>query len=425
MATKYWQGKAIATAQVQTTEITASGVGSTFTLTIGGIAVTVARAASNELTAAALHASVDAIDHPYYNAITFTVAGAILTLTANVPGVPFVYTCTAAGGGTVSNATTTAGTGANYWNEAVNWSDGAIPATGDTVIIADNSVDICWGLTGNTAELVALQVDASYTGRIGLDYLKFATSANGRIVSSEAPEYRPNALKVRASATGSLSIGNVVSANDRGSDRIIIEYEDATYTPDNVYVYSALARSADTGRNAYRLLLKDGNCYCQSATPGGLSIGEEKPGEAVALDLLQIEAGAADSNIICGQGMTLTALTMRGGNVILRESTSLTTVKVYGGDLQVFGTDIIVALYLYGGRVQLFNTDSATTEVTTFYFYGGHLDLSNRSNALAVTTFNLYKMQSAGRITAKSGILSITTLSWTAGVINFEHRRNQ
>jgi hypothetical protein len=168
MATIYWTGQALATKQKQTTEVTTAPVGSTFTITIGGIVATADRGTSLTATAANIVTACQAVDHPYFNAINFSSSGAVVTLEAKTAGVPFIY-ASASTGGTVSDATVVAGTGPNYWNDGANWSGAAVPADDDIVILADNRVEVCWGLTGNTATIGELRIDASYSGRVGLD----------------------------------------------------------------------------------------------------------------------------------------------------------------------------------------------------------------------------------------------------------------
>ena len=102
-ATLYWIGGADAVSQVATTQITAFDAATTYKVTIGGITVSVAGDTDADTTAAALKAALSGSDHPYFTAITWTVATDTITGTAATAGVPFVFSTSATGGtGTIS-----------------------------------------------------------------------------------------------------------------------------------------------------------------------------------------------------------------------------------------------------------------------------------------------------------------------------------
>ena len=93
---------------------------------------------------------------------------AVITVTANTAGVPFTVTSSATGTGTLVTATTVNATGPAWWSEPKNWSLGAIPVNGDNVYLRRSAQDILYGIDQNAVTLALLDIDGSYTGKIGL-----------------------------------------------------------------------------------------------------------------------------------------------------------------------------------------------------------------------------------------------------------------
>ena len=187
MATLTWVGTTDAVAQISTATPANVNIGDTFKLTIGGETVSFVATADNVANACAgLVAAFQASTHPYFRAITATDSTTTVTLTAIVLGVPF--TCTSsiidgAGGAapTLTMATPTVNVGPNVLTTPGNWDTGAIPVNNDHVVFTGDTPNVCWeldGLTGVTID--SITVEQSYTGRIGLNSRRFATSANGK-----------------------------------------------------------------------------------------------------------------------------------------------------------------------------------------------------------------------------------------------------
>lgn len=95
MATKRWRGTATAVKQVSTTTITVFDAATTYTVTIGGVAVNQVGTTDANTTATNLKNALAASTHPYFTAIVWTSATNVVTATAVTAGVPFVFVAAA------------------------------------------------------------------------------------------------------------------------------------------------------------------------------------------------------------------------------------------------------------------------------------------------------------------------------------------
>ena len=113
MATKYWLGVADAVAQVGTASIDSvdgTPANNTFTVTIGGVAISAVGDTDVATTATALRASLNASTHPYFAAITWSGGTGDIIGTADTAGAPFVAALTVNFGSNLQNDQYS-----NYW----------------------------------------------------------------------------------------------------------------------------------------------------------------------------------------------------------------------------------------------------------------------------------------------------------------------
>jgi hypothetical protein len=178
MATLYWRGDATAVAGVETGSVdTVSGTpsDSTYTVTIGGVAIDEVGDTDVATTATNLRATLNASTHPYFAAITWSGSAGDIIGTADTAGVPFIAALTVAGGtGTVTDfVETTASAGPSDWSTGENWvnaatgATGTIPASADDVVIENSTNSIVYGLDQNAVALDSLEIRLSFTGKIG------------------------------------------------------------------------------------------------------------------------------------------------------------------------------------------------------------------------------------------------------------------
>lgn len=204
MSTKIWRPSvAEPVAQVTGVEITAvdgTPSNNTFGISIAGVLVSVAGDTDVATTAGNLVTAWNASKHPLHAGITASLSTATVVLTGDVAGVPFTVSkyLAGAGSGTIADpSTTTEATSRHHASNVNNWYDatagtyGELPTTDDTVVI-DGPYSILWDLDQTAEDPALVIVLSSFSGRIGLDPSRLATSEDGvprRQVSSFAVTY--------------------------------------------------------------------------------------------------------------------------------------------------------------------------------------------------------------------------------------------
>lgn len=407
MGTLYWEGRADAVAQVGTFQVTAYDVATTYNLIVGGvtIATTIAQGSANA-TASALSTNWNASTHPYATGVTASVATDTVTLTADTAGVPFVATSSAVGGtGTIgAYSATTASAGPNDWSTADNWDTGAIPVNSDDVIIQDSDVNIMWGLDQNGVSLTSLTIKKTFTGKIGLDYTQFATSANGETFSAtKKAEYRQGYLKIIST---SVDIGeHYGSGAPNGSGRIKL---DLHTTASTCTIHDSATSASDTGRGAVQLLAANASTTVHVRNcPGGLNIASGVPGETSTIGTLTVGSDAGGTPVHVGIGTTITTANISAGNVLIEKSSgTVTTLLVEGGTVTTEGSFVVTTGNVYGGEL-IANHISGTVSFTTMNIDGGKANFLQSREARTVTTCNFKN----GTLDADSTVLTITTLN--------------
>ena len=409
MATRYWLGTATAVAQVTTVQITAYDAATTYTITVGSgdrtHAVSVVGNTDVNTTASDLDAAWDAATHPYCTGVTATVSTDTVTLTADTAGVPFTVASSVTGGtGTIGAATTsTASAGPSDWSTADNWSDGTVPVSTDDVIVADSANDIAYGLAQSAVTLASLRVRKSFTGRIGLRQLEFATTVDGRTTDSSKPEYRTDYLDIGADV---IDIGEDFGpTNPAGSGRIKVD--NAKAGASTLTVHDTAQTSADTGLPSVRYLAAhaDADVYVRAA-PSSFGIAVDKPDETATVGDVSVSAENTLSFVEVGSGTTITSFSQKGGRNVLEAANNPTTVTVEGGILTTEGDYGITTLNSYDGLCNMNHVRSSGDEVTTCNLDGGEVNAQGSTQAQTIATVNLTR----GRLRGNSS-LAITTLN--------------
>lgn len=411
MATKRWRGTATAVKQISTVTITAFDAATTYTVTIGGVAVSVVGVTNANTTATNLKNALAASTHPYFSAVDWTVATDTVTGTADTAGVPFVHTASVAGGaGTISQATTTASSGPNDWSTADNWDPSGVPASADDVYIEDNAVNIMWGLDQNAADLDELIIRQSYTGKVGLNAKEFATSSDGDTTNTAKPEYRQDYLKI-GWATGHVgqSFGPVAAS---GSQRLKLNNDKAAAAVTTVHGTAAAA--SETNLPALRLLLGHANhdLYVRSA-PGGVGVAVEKASETSTCGLVSVSDTGSSSRVSLGAGVTVTTYEQLGGANILQAAATVTGITVKGGSLQLEGDYTVTTMTVEDGTVLDNHLKSGGNAITTLNANGGTVDFRGSSQDRTAGTLNL---AADATLHADGAVMTFTTRNLPGGL---------
>lgn len=385
MATTRWQSGAKAVAQVQSWTFAGTWeADDVVRITIGsksydftGGSTTINTAIDNIVTA---YNALSSTYYPEFAEMTASRSGSAFVLTADTLGKPFTATLTplesdlsGAGAQTIEGGTTattgtasTANAGPNAWSSAGNWSGGAVPVNGDTVVIADGSEPILYGLDQSAVTLAELVINASYVkpGAIGLPKINEDNPA------ASYPEYRDDYLKIGATL---LTIG---LGEGTGSGRIKINLG-SVQTTANIY-------STGTGdeNNLEALLLRGTHASNVLTVNGQSSVGVAVHGGETSVIATLKTTGQAE--VRCGAGVTLTTVTNYGGTLEINSAVGTSLVnELQAGQTTVNGTGAVAALKVRGGTV-VYNT-TGTLGGAPVVSNDGVLDFSQDGRVKTVT----------------------------------------
>lgn len=411
MATVVWKGAVAATNQVtswafggtwESSDVITVTIGSKTISTTAG-SITTATVVSNLVT------TLQDVDEPEFYAITWSASTTTLTATSNVAGAPF--TCTIAttetGGGAAdaqtidgttssTGTTTTTCTGPNFANIAGNWVGGSLPVDGDTVVFANSSVSVLYGLDLNGVTPAAIYVDASFTGSIGLP--AYNTLAGGVYY-----EYRDRYLKFCNSGDASTTEVYIGQGNGSGSGRIQLDCGTGRV---NVYVYRT-GISDDSNQGAFKfrgshasntLSVQRGTVYVGTdsgtnpvlatlkvgyvSNPDGDSAVETDVG--VSLTTVEVSGGVLTSR------SAITTLTMTGGTVN-HYAGAVTTATVEQGTLNYLSSGTITNLKVGGGAVFDCRGSMAARTITNLELHAGSEFHDPAGTVTATNGYDFYR----------------------------------
>ena len=402
MANKRWLGRAGAVAEVNTITIANTwATGDTITVTINSkslvvtigslvttaeVATTLKQALEGEAftdTTATVKPSGGGPDFTEHSELTATVAGSVVTWTADDAGIPWnvnsgmAVTEVTAGTGTATLANATAATGPNFVSNADNWSPTGVPGAGDDIWADNSDVSMLYGLDGISGTLTSANFARSYTGTVGLP----ATNASGY------PEYRLTYLDIDCSA---ITIGY---GEGSGSGRIKIDSGAVTVA----LLVEFTSSSLDLGIGA--VVWKGTDAFNTLRLQEGSVSVSAFDGEASAL----LSAQVTNGTLVIGAGFSapLVTLSIQDGTVIMRDN--ITTATIANGTLELLGTATITTLNLEGGT--LIHKSSGTISTANI---AGLLDAS-RDNA--TRTISVCNLKRGGQI-----VDPLRTVIYTAGI---------
>lgn len=411
MSRIYFTGTATAVAQISDTEITDYDAATTYTLTVGIApnthAVSVAGDTDPATTAAALVAAWNDSTHPYTNPVVATnPSAALVTLTAFPAGAPFTVVSSKTGGtGTIDAiAETTSSEGPNDLSTVGNYSGGALPSDADDFEISNTGVNICWNLDAlNAVNLNLGDIKKTYTGRIGLDYRKFATSADGVTTDATKPEYRQCYMELAGGTDSVLTIGEHEGPGaPEGSGRIYLELGSGSerwYT----LIVKSMATSADTGRPALRLRGDLDDLDVRSAV-GGVGLAAEVPGETLEIPSVRIAGTSANTRVVCGDGFRCAdEWKQTGGNNVLRHVSTVAATGTLTLAANAADTETVVI----GGKT--YTWKDTLSETDGYVQIGATRYMSLINLAAAINLDGRALGQYAGATTIHSTVSAINT----------------
>lgn len=229
-------------------------------------------------------------------------------------------------------------------NSTLNWSGGAVPTTGDDVIIDAGSVNIDADLTTlNTEELASFTIGPNYTGQVG--------NANGS--------------PMKFNCTGKVLVaggGNqhYLSAGDGSWATCVINSVGATGNG-NVSVMGAITT----------LLVERGTVLVYSGTTttcyflpyGGSATAAKLKLQTGTITTLHKGAGLFEA--LDTYAGTVTTLNNISGNTIVGTSQTVTTANIYGGSVYHYATTTLGAGNCIGGVLYMAAVQSQTITTLT------------------------------------------------------------
>lgn len=384
MTTNVYTGNALPVAQVSTVQVTAYDATTTYTLTVGGIDLSVLGTTDVNGTAAALQAAWDASTHPYHSAITATVSTDTVTLTG--PSMmPFTVTSSVTTGtGTIGSVTeTTAATGPHHWDNADNWST-AVPVNSDDVYIDKPDCRVLWGLDQDSVTLASLTIRNNPI--IGLPSDRVSTNGDASTTDQTATEYRQHYLKIRVTT---VRIGEHLQPGSlNGVRRVKLDNQIATASTTTIFNTGTSALESDLP--AVRLLFGDADAdLFVRLAQSGVGVAIDESNETSTMGEVVVSDSTTASSVFIGEGVTLTSYEQSGGDNILSAAATVASLEVNGGKLRTEGGYLFTAATINDGSVEMNNAGAGDVVATTVTQDGGEVDCQQNGIAQVFTTYNL------------------------------------
>lgn len=379
MSTRRWRGDAPDVAQVDT--ITPGGtIGTeTFTCTINGKSVTYTAQDGDAVAdvVAGLVAAWNASQIPEFAEITATDSTTHMTLTGDIEGVPFTVTSSASGSATNQQATATAATGKHHFDEADNWTGGAVPIDSDTVVFDSGDVDCKYGLSNSGITPASIIITQGFTGDIGLPETNVTDPTNSY------REYRTTSLALCDSGDGVNTSITIGEGEGIGSGRIKLNLNDGQFT-------AVVLNSGQPAEDGVPSILIGGGSHSSNelnVMKGSVGVAFFD-GESVTLATLRVgrlDNVIGDATVQCGDGLSLTTLDQTGGT--LTADGAATTVNMDDG-IAHWRSGNITTLTIERGTLYYKGTGTITTANVGS---DGGLDFRRDQRARTVTNLNLYE----------------------------------
>jgi hypothetical protein len=250
----------------------------------------------------------------------------------------------------------TLASGSGDWNNTANWSGGAVPVTGDDVLLFSGNANIDTNLNQSAVTLASLTIGMGFTGTIG------TTSADLQISATK--------WTIGTPASGSSSAAS-------GSGRIRINF--GTNAFDGTMLDSA-SIGLDAGLDPVRIKGTHASNKL-NLVKGRLGIAMTQPGvETSQVPTINVSGG----NLSWEQGMTAPTTVINNGGTIYAYVAPATLTNS-SGIVYVFGTTAITNL-VTGGTTYLNNRPAGAAITTTCKILSdGVLDTRGNPASLTIT----------------------------------------
>jgi hypothetical protein len=281
--------------------------------------------------------------------------------------------------------------GNGTFNDTANWSNGATPGNNDTLIFSHLGAGNVTTMTGASALTgITCIIEMGYTGSIG------------SISAAAVPTYL-------TFDGGTFHIGRRTSqGSGTGSPLILVGSTLNTAATFNVYDSS----STSTSTNFPPILLDSGTSNTLNLFGGNVGICLFAPSnvaEAATFGVINVAASddaGVPAQLTIGSGVTVTALTARGGTIIDRADQTNASTKINDNcEMLVEGT---------GAHTAIEVADAATLKywgtgtITAGHVRGGTLDFSGDTRAKTVTDLSVYRGATLNVDNGEAGSVTFT-----------------
>lgn len=400
MASPRWIGSAIAFEHISTFVVADTWATSdTLTATINGkdLILTVGSAATTADVAAAMSAAINATSKTNgvigtetrniggqeiaeFREITASVNSSTITITGDTKGKPVTITFVAdtAGTGSIGAETVTQSpTGPNHFDNADNWSTGAVPVDGDSIWFDTGDVDCKYALSQGGVSPASINIMRGFTGTIGLP------ETNKDSTNFEYHEYREQYLilgNVGDAQTIEINVGEGVGS---ASGRVLLSTADAQ----TIVNVQSTGQSLDSNLGIPAFMWKGthaSNVVNVNRGDVGLGFFPDDTAVIATLNVGYIEAQESDSQVQVGEPVTLTTVNISGGVTTTR--TAITTATINGGILQ-HEDGTMTTLNVNEGTCYYKSDETCTTANVQA---GGVIDLRQNNRSRTFTNVNLF-----------------------------------
>lgn len=280
---------------------------------------------------------------------------------------------------TLSVSTKVEATGPNHFDAAKNWSGGAVPSTGDTLVFRDTSVPLLYGLSQSGTTPAAMEFHESFLGTVGLP----DTNEN------DYPEYRTTALRI-----GEAADAQTIAISVRGgSSRIRLDTGDCPVT-----LQISDTGISDNGEPA--ALRWTGTAATNTVVylSGSVFLGSEQ-GSAATVGTLRISGtGGGYGALELASGLSITTVQHTGGDVSSRATIATANL---GGAWTQDGGSVTTLTTLPGGSVTILGSPTITTlDIGS----AGSVDFSGANAPTATTT----RLSAGGELLDPQGAVTFT-----------------
>lgn len=393
MANPYWIGSASPVAQIST--LTVGGVwvaAQVYTINCGYKVLTViaglAGDTDNDTLTAIIFAALNNEPDLEYKDATYSYpgTGSVITATASIPGVPFVFTTSATGTGAFVTATPTASSGPEHYDTAINWSTAAVPVSTDTVTFPAGSPPCRYGILQSGVTPAAVYI---YSETVGLP------ERRGGQPTGYA-EYRTRDLTYAGG--GLFNVGDPVTALTKLVGLATVGGAAGVYTVDTGVVGAQQVGAVP----AVRITTGVGAAHSLRHVSGSLGVAD-RPGQVARFDTLLIGTDGPPSS----RGTLDAKPTLTIGSGFVGTST---TGTIYDGDVSCRAA--IATIGIRGQRQQSATWLQRDAAITTLTLTGGTIWYNAAAN---ITTLSISGMESVFDASGANGAFTVTTCTVTGG----------